>query len=99
MIKMLNDKTSPQTQEKFAFEIRREKRLNQMSAEMDEKNAKIDQMSTEMDEKNAKIGQMSTKMDEAHDFIKQMLSTDENMDENLKNKIIHLKKILNISNV
>ena len=77
-IKMLNDETSPQTQEKFAFEIRREKRLNQMSAEMDEKNAIIK---------------------EAHDFIKQLLSTDENMDENLKNKIIHFEKILNISNV
>ena len=86
MIKMLNDETNPQTQEKFAFEIRRERKLKQMI--------------TEMEEINTKIEEINTKIEEAHEFIKLLLSTDENnMDENLKNKIIHLKKILNISNV
>ena len=90
---MLNDETNPQTQEKFAFEIRRERRLKQMIAEMEEINTKIGEI-------NTKIEEINTKIEEAHEFIKLLLSTDENnMDENLKNKIIHLKKILNISNV
>ena len=43
MIKMLNEKTSTQTKEKYAMEIRQEKRLKQAYTEIDKISAERDE--------------------------------------------------------
>ena len=86
MIKMLNNKTSLETKEKFASEIRRENMLKQVSAERDKAIMKNNEITTERDE--------------AYEFIKLLLPAFEgNPDEKIKKEIIHFKKILKNSNV
>lgn len=86
MIEMLNDKTSLETKEKFASEIRRENMLKQVSAERDKAIMKNNEITAERDE--------------AYEFIKLLLPAFEgNPDEKIKKEIIHFKKILKNSNV
>ena len=100
MIKMLNEKTSTQTKEKYAMEIRQEKRLKQAYTEIDKITAERDEISAERDNAIAKNNQITAERDEAYEFIRNIISEfEDSTNEQIKKKILHFKRILQNSNV
>ncbi|HAJ78012.1 MAG TPA: hypothetical protein DCO89_02995 [Clostridiales bacterium] len=99
MIKMLKEKTSPQTKEKYAMEIRQEKRLKQAYSEIDEITIERDNATAERDDAIAKNDQITAERDEAYEFIRNIMPEfEDSADEGIKKKIIHFKRILQNSN-
>ena len=97
---MLNEKTSTQTKEKYAMEIRQEKRLKQAYTEIDEITAERDEISAERDNAIAKNNQITAERDEAYEFIRNIISEfEDSTNEQIKKKIPHFKRILQNSNV
>ena len=107
MIRMLEQKTNPETIEQFQSEIRLKNELSQVSAERDEISAENNKLRTKTDEITAENTELKTKTHEisaerdlAYALITLLLSEviDSN-DESIKKKLNPFKNILKKCNV
>ena len=107
MIRMLEQKTTPETIEQFQSEIRLKNELSQISAERDEISAENNKLRTKTDEITAENTELKTKAHEisaerdlAYALITLLLSEviDSN-DESIKKKLNPFKNILKKCNV